>query len=549
MINRDVLDFVAGQAVDPASIKQSASKQPVHVGRLRQTASRIARATKATSSAAQTTAGPSTSGAPTITPAADVAAAAASTSQAPASAPYDPERPQSRLKNVAIIPRYIMRLSPDHADANDPEGNKADAAIFSKDVPVEKNRPNWSHQRLPTEFKLDGTNNDPFDDRLNHDTQSAADTRFKVFGQCAGYVNCVFRYQHRTAVFQLFVIGGGFRFLRWDRSAVFVSEKIDYLDDPRTLIDFLLGFVILDAESQGIDPTATLVQKGAPLYRLMDTVAKFGRPDDKQPLPVIVSHKESTPLPDNIPIESISLSRSGPCESVDVEKGETETRASSSKDTGNTSTVFQRPKEGSFLLGHVLDYFSKSLKNWPRYRLVLRDQIFLVGKPIFESTGLVGRGTRGYVAWHVNSNSFVFLKDAWRPYYKTMEAEGETLLRLNAASVVNVPTLVCHGDVENQSTLASDYCLYVDGRTNAQRKADARNTDDKKEKGKKRKVDDLEMRDDELNPRLRHYAHYRICVKEICLPLKEFETSRQLVRIVRDCIDGTWFALPRAYLC
>ncbi|KAI0740045.1 hypothetical protein C8Q76DRAFT_609079, partial [Earliella scabrosa] len=352
-----------------------------------------------------------------------------------------------------------MRLSPDHADTNDPEGNKADAAIFSKDVPVEKNRPNWSHQRLPTEFKLDGTNNDPFDDRLNHDTQSAADTRFKVFGQCAGYVNCVFRYQHRTAVFQLFVIGGGFRFLRWDRSAVFVSEKIDYLDDPRTLIDFLLGFVILDAESQGIDPTATLVQKGAPLYRLMDT-----------------------------------------------------TRASSSKDTGNTSTVFQRPKEGSFLLGHVLDYFSKSLKNWPRYRLVLRDQIFLVGKPIFESTGLVGRGTRGYVAWHVNSNSFVFLKDAWRPYYKTMEAEGETLLRLNAASVVNVPTLVCHGDVDEQT---------LNGRPMP-----------------KRKVDDLEMRDDELNPRLRHYAHYRICVKEICLPLKEFETSRQLVRIVRDCIDA-----------
>ena len=393
-----------------------------------------------------------------------------------------------------------MRLSPNHADTNDPEGNKADAAIFEQGVELEDDRPNWPHQSLPAEFKLEGTHHDPFDDRLNHDTQSLADGRFKVFGQCAGYVNCVFRYQHRTAVFQLLVIGGCFRFLRWDRSAVIVTQKIDYLTDTRTLVDMLLGFLILDAESQGVDPTATLLAKGSPEYDLMDKVAESGSPDDTQPMPVIVPHAEGTEYEDT-----------------------------------------QDDERSPIILDHVLDYFLNSLGDWPRYRLTLDDQIFLVGKPIFESTGLVGRGTRGYVAWHVNSKSFVFLKDAWRPFYTTMEAEGDTLRRLNAAEVINVPTLVCHGNVGNQSTFASHYCLHLDERTNAERKAKAHNVDDKKGKGKKRKADDLDpsaIGDDQIQPRLRHYAHYRICVKEICLPLKEFKSSKQLITIVRDCIDG-----------
>ncbi|KAI0740018.1 hypothetical protein C8Q76DRAFT_184099 [Earliella scabrosa] len=497
VINTYLLNVVAGQEVAPASDGQS-SNQPrsaQQATRLLRTVARLSRTP--TTSSSQKTASTST------TP----PAAPASTAATPSSAPDDNTRPQSRLTRVSIVPHYVMRLSPNHADTNDPEGNKADAAIFEQGVELEDDRPNWPHQSLPAEFKLEGTHHDPFDDRLNHDTQSLADGRFKVFGQCAGYVNCVFRYQHRTAVFQLFVIGGSFRFLRWDRSAVFVTQKIDYLTDTRTLVDMILGFLILDAESQGVDPTATLLAKGSPEYDLMDKVAESGSPDDTQPIPVIVPHAEGTEYEDS-----------------------------------------QDDERSPIILDHVLDYFLKSLVDWPRYRLALDDQNFLVGKPIFESTGLVGRGTRGYVAWHVNSKSFVFLKDAWRPFYTTMEAEGDTVRRLNAAEVINVPTLVCHGNVGNQSTFASHYCLYLDERTNAERKAKAHSVDDKKEKGKKRKADDLDpsaIGDDQIQPRLRHYAHYRICVKEICLPLKEFKSSKQLITVVRDCIDAHRLAVEK----
>ena len=439
-----------------------------------------------------------------------------------------------------------MRLFPNHAGANDPD---AHAAMFSKDVSVEKNHPNWSHQLLPTIFLLDGSNIDPFDHRPNHETRSDADKRLKVLEQCAGQISRLLRHQHRTAVFQLFVIDGGFRFLRWDRSAVFVTKKMDYLDDPQTLIDFLLGFVILDAENQGMDPTATLLKKFSPEYRLMDKIAKRGSVDDSHPPPVIVSHMEGSSLPDNVPLESVNVpgdgSRDYGTRTADTDGEAVNDNAPSVKDTDDTLATNKRPKEGAYLLDHVLDYFSSSLVDWPRYRLTLNDQIFLVGKPIFESTGLFWRGARGYLAWHVNSNSFVFLKDAWRPLHTTTATEGETLQRLNAARVSNVPTLVCHGFVGKQSTLqwVTDNCTYVDQRMNADQEAKAHTVDrdEAQSKGKKRKAEDPEdsdRHDDEIKPRLRHYAHYRICVKEICLPLKEFKSSKQLITIVRDCIDG-----------
>ena len=145
------------------------------------------------------------------------------------------------------------------------------------------------------------------------------------------------------------------------------------------------------------------------------------------------------------------------------------------------------------------------------------------------------------MALDCETGCFVWLKDAWRASVLIAVREGDVLRELNEAGIENVPTLVCHGNVGNQSTFASHYCLHLDERTNAERKAKAHNVDDKKGKGKKRKADDLDpsaIGDDQIQPRLRHYAHYRICVKEICLPLKEFKSSKQLITIVRDCIDG-----------
>ena len=51
--------------------------------------------------------------------------------------------------------------------------------------------------------------------------------------------------------------------MRWDRSGVFVTQKMSYVEDPAPLVEMLLGFSILDEESQGVNPTVTPVEEGS----------------------------------------------------------------------------------------------------------------------------------------------------------------------------------------------------------------------------------------------------------------------------------------------
>ena len=38
--------------------------------------------------------------------------------------------------------------------------------------------------------------------------------------------------------------------------------SVQYVDDPTTLVEFIVSFILLDDESQGIDSDATMVEKG-----------------------------------------------------------------------------------------------------------------------------------------------------------------------------------------------------------------------------------------------------------------------------------------------
>ncbi|KAI0707455.1 hypothetical protein C8T65DRAFT_740386 [Cerioporus squamosus] len=94
--------------------------------------------------------------------------------------------------------------------------------------------------------------------------------------------------------------------------------------------------------------------------------------------------------------------------------------------------------------------FRESLvEGFPRYRLIVDGHDYLVGKHIFLGFGMVGRGTRGYVALEWKTQRFVFLKDSWRPGYAGVEREGDILAKLNANDVENVPTIVRYGDVSH----------------------------------------------------------------------------------------------------
>ncbi|KZT04636.1 uncharacterized protein LAESUDRAFT_682471 [Laetiporus sulphureus 93-53] len=117
---------------------------------------------------------------------------------------------------------------------------------------------------------------------------------------------------------------------------------------------------------------------------------------------------------------------------------------------------------------YVKDYFIESLADdAPRWRLKVEGYIrpFLVGKPHFRSWGVFGRGTKGFVAYEAVERKFCWLKDTWRIDLLGMEKEGTIIIELEKEGVVNIPSVLCHGDVLHevgdelvaQSTLAQKY--------------------------------------------------------------------------------------------
>ena len=450
--------------------------------------------------------------------------------------------PPSTVKN---IPKYNMKLSPNKWDDNDAGRNKSDAAIYPDGVKLVADKPNWEHQRLFVEFKLGGTANDPFDDaEYAANIETTAKTRAEVRGQLLAYADRVFAYQHRTGLFSMIVIGHKFRFMRWDRSGVFVTEMRDYVEDPTVLVELLLGFIILDDESQGIDPTATMLSPQSADWEFMDDLVSKDKPfklpevtikpgallPDELSHAVLEDHPDVVPMIVDPPPDGSSAAPPAP-------------GAPSPQDGKDTRS---RVDESQFVWEHERICFRHSLKDWPRYRLkVGEDNTFLVGRPQYEMSGLIGRGTRGYTAYHKESGRFVFLKDAWRPHYDGIELEGDILKTLNSAGVRNVTTVIVHGFVEDQTTRVSEYSVATK-MTNKARKekvADAQRAREGKKTSKRRREDASGKID---TTRVRHYAHYRLVVKEICISLNLFLSSRQLMSIIRDALQGK---LPRLFSC
>ncbi|TFK80914.1 hypothetical protein K466DRAFT_604945, partial [Polyporus arcularius HHB13444] len=172
--------------------------------------------------------------------------------------------------------------------------------------------------------------------------------------------------------------------------------------------------------------------------------------------------------------------------------------------------------------------------------------------PVFCAKGLIGRGTRGYVALDCTNGHFVWLKDVWRAEYLLLEKEGDILAELRKAEVPFVPTVVCHGDIREQTTLTSQ--VWEDkhplpgptpGTSHAFDQPRASSS------SSKRKWTDVEDSGVHVPPPkglsgthlpyredcpLRLHRHYRLVVEEVAKPLCEFETGKQLVSIIKDCI-------------
>ncbi|EPQ55159.1 hypothetical protein GLOTRDRAFT_42272, partial [Gloeophyllum trabeum ATCC 11539] len=126
---------------------------------------------------------------------------------------------------------------------------------------------------------------------------------------------------------------------------------------------------------------------------------------------------------------------------------------------------------------------------------------------------LAGWATRGYVAWDVTGGRLVFLKHCWQ--VPTLTKEGDTLLKLKGVDVPFVLTLVCHGDVESQTTVTPG-CW------------------DKERDGEE--------------STMKPHTHYRLVVEEIGCPLDDFSNSRELVQVIHECICAHCVAFNDAHI-
>ncbi len=181
---------------------------------------------------------------------------------------------------------------------------------------------------------------------------------------------------------------------------------------------------------------------------------------------------------------------------------------------------------------HTHQYFSDSLdENWSWWELKVpvgttRHKRFLVGKPHFIAPGVVGRGTRGYVALPVDSKGvvkgkFVYLKDAWRVDHPGIDQEGSILQELNDNNVEYVPTLICHGDLAGAEQITDWRDFWAECHA---------------VKGVKPATS--------VSPLKRH-QHYRLVVAEVGKPLHEFgDSSTQLIMALLACLLGVSCRVP-----
>ncbi|KAL7277807.1 hypothetical protein ACG7TL_008751 [Trametes sanguinea] len=199
----------------------------------------------------------------------------------------------------------------------------------------------------------------------------------------------------------------------------------------------------------------------------------------------------------------------------------------------------------------------KTLEAWKEKELAGDDyhgvKDFLVGKPTFAASGVIGRGTREYIALSISNPGTPYL-------------ESDILLYLNAKGVQNIPTALYHGDVADQRTVSQD--LYQCAKPGCRagvvvdNAAPTREVDEVvqdangdpecvdgplvdsgtqlKDRAEENAGQSAEAchngqltQEREVCPLITH-RYYRLVVREVGLLLKEFPTGRILVWAVRD---------------
>ncbi|RPD57772.1 hypothetical protein L226DRAFT_163652 [Lentinus tigrinus ALCF2SS1-7] len=319
----------------------------------------------------------------------------------------------------------------------------------------------WSHLEITVEC-MPNFAADPFVHKASANAERSAEARKSALGQILSHAELVLQNQHRKHHFMIIFFGTLARIVYIDRDCMFATQRFSYVKKEAWLTEFLWRYGKLAPVQRGFDPSAQRLDPTEPLVQLM-------------------RQKRDAAVNGETPVEP-----------------------------------------------HILEAYKDSLDDKvPWWKLDVYDEdedfsrSFVVGKPHYLASGVLGRGTRCYIAQEVLKDdqgqfklgAFMHMKDAWRVKHDEIEKEGTTLKTLNENNVPHVPTLVCHGDLPDQLTVSRAKWM-------------------------------------EFNPGqdyypIKEHQHYRIVVQEIGKPLSQFKNSRELVRALADVVQ----AHEAAYNC
>ncbi|KAI0728833.1 hypothetical protein C8Q72DRAFT_944330 [Fomitopsis betulina] len=287
----------------------------------------------------------------------------------------------------------------------------------------------------------------------------------QTMGQMAEYVSRVLESQFIQFFFTIFICCKHAWLLRWDRAGVVISDPFNFFDQPQLLHRFIYRFARLDNVQRGRDLTVNLASQDE-----IQLVRSFNGP-----LTPWQQEQFKAAFPSDGPVYRVDVPQDDVISAADLKAGEKVPR--------NHANPSGAPDE--------------------------QTRQFLVGKPYFTGHSVVGRGTRGHIAYDVSGNRLVFCKEYWRLDKPSHHPEGETLMRLHSKGVQFIATPIVAGDVRHG------------GRVHCTRSQAFRTRPGAK------------------------YIQYRIIVLEVGEPLKNYEDSYELV----DVMYGALTAHEQAWKC
>ncbi|KAM5541449.1 hypothetical protein V8D89_005003 [Ganoderma adspersum] len=319
-----------------------------------------------------------------------------------------------------------------------------------------------------------------------------------ALGQFVEYMLNVQKNQHRVFSYSVYICSDMARLLYFDRSGAFVSKPFSW-DDPKSLLHQFVWKIAKLANAGrfaelGHDETASLASD--------EEKEKFLTLKDDTSLPQHVRDGFKKATADKWPIYKLEVAPGEPSEDewfsdIHFPPPKEFTSSSTSQPQPSPSRSTPPSKPSSEPPATASD---NPLKLGSRY--------FLVGRPHFAADGLVGRCTRGYLAYDITDADeknwrTCFLKDSWRPVVPgRTRPEHLVYQRLRFCGVDRgIATLICGGDVGGhwaQRTKVQDFLP------------------------------------EENRPVLR--VHYRLVIEEIGIRLEDFTSFPELSAIFVDVI-------------